>query len=158
MTPSGSHPRRVTRRRESVIEPTDRQSAALQIASRLRRQSHAASGEPSVAWIAAGVTVGAHQRPPEALTSVRDEVHHEEREIVGDVEFAQPRVELEAVDHPHRRVWQHVFGAQVAVNLACQTAPRAAVERLRMRDRERVREALKLEHPVDLGPLLDDRH
>ena len=113
--------------------------------------------QPILAWITACVPVGAHQHACEPLGPARYQIHHQEREVVGHVDFAQPPVELDAVNDLHGLLEQHVLGPKVAVDLAHEAAPRAGVEHLRMGDHERVREALERQHPLDLRTLLDDR-
>ena len=97
-----------------------------------------------------------HQRFGEPIPAPADQVHHHEREVVGDVELAQRGFELHAVDNLKRLAEEHVLGAQVAVPLSHQPPSCAGVQHLRVRRHERVREALQGQNSLDLGALLDD--
>ena len=63
------------------------------------------------------------------LSTVRAQIHHQEGEIVGDVERAQARVELDAIHDRQLRRHDDVLGAQVTVDLANQPAPPSGVQR-----------------------------
>ena len=112
--------------------------------------------QPILARITAGVPVGVHERVGKTIPTPGGQVHHQERDIVGNIELAQRAVELDAVDHLKRLVEEHMLGAEVAMPLAHESASCAGVQHLRVRRHERVREALQGKNPSDLGPLLDD--
>ena len=96
-----------------------------------------------VTRVPTAVAVTAYERLRVALTSARDQIHDQRREVIGDVELAQSAVEGHAVDQLHVAVEQHVLGAQVAMPLPYPAASRAGVQRPRVRHDERVREALQ---------------
>ena len=125
--------------------------------SHQRTMRRAEGDQRVVARVSAAVAVTAYERPRVALTSARDQIHDQRREVVGNVDLAQCAVGGHAVDQLHLAVEQHVLGAQVAMPLPYPAASRADVQRPRVRHDECVREALQGEHTLDLGPLLDDR-
>ena len=107
------------------------------------------------ARVAAGVPVGIDEDLAEALAAERGQIEHEEGEVVGHVQLAQPGVELDAVDDSHAIAEEDVFGAEVPVALADLPAAGARPEGLGVGGHERVREPLETQHSLDLAALLD---
>ena len=109
-----------------------------------------------LARISPVLAVAVEQRPGEALASAGGQIHDEKGEVVGDVELAQARLELDAVNDLRRILEQHVLSTQVAVDLSHEATSGAHVEHLFMDDDKRVDKALEREHALDLGALLDE--
>ncbi len=109
-----------------------------------------------LARISPGLAIAVEQRPGEALASPGGQIHDEKGEVVGDVELAQARLELDAVDDLRRILEQHVLSPQVAVDLSHEATSGARVEQPLMDDDKRLDKALEREQALDLGALLDE--
>ena len=83
----------------------------------------------------------------------RLEVHGQEREVAADVDDAQRRVELEAVDDLDAALEQDVLGAQVAVAVADEPGGGARLELGAARGQERPREAARAPRPGARSPV-----
>ena len=102
--------------------------------------------------VAARGSVVLKQTGGESRAAERGQVHHQEREIVGDVERPQRGVELDAIDDAHAVRFEHdVLGSEVAVALAHEPGPCALIEAPLVRPGERGDELRERLNPLPLG-------
>ena len=94
--------------------------------------------------VAARRLVLGDQSPGEVISASRDQVHHEERQVGGDVDAAQSGIELDGVKDLDRvPLEDHMLGAQIAVAVADEAARGTILELLVASVQERDREAVR---------------
>ncbi len=114
-----------------------------------RKERH----QRAITGIAARGAVGVKQLGREPLASECRQVHDQEREVVGDIQRSQLRIELHAVYDTHRPE-QHMLGAQITVAPSRAAARRARIEQPPARRDERRHEPRQI---ADMGALASQR-